>query len=124
MPNAVVILGAGASADFGVPTLRNLFKDGHAQSFLKVRRKALKSLNELFWAPRGHSIDTSDQSLTIEEMLTILRDWEQEPTCRDDLNAKDAAYLRRILYVVIQRAVFVGKSSSGKHLNDLINIMS
>jgi hypothetical protein len=124
MPKAVVILGAGASADFGVPILRNLFKDGHARSFLKIRRRALRSLNELFWGPRGHSIDTSDQSLTIEEMLTILRDWEQEPTCRGALDKQETAYLRRVLYVVIQRAVFVGKSSGGRHLNDLINTMS
>jgi hypothetical protein len=123
MSKAVVILGAGASADFGVPTLKNLFKDSQARSFLKVRRKALKSLNDLFWVPRGHSIDTSDQSLSIEEMLTILRDWEQEPTCSETLDAEEAAYLRRVLYVVIQRAVFVGKSSSGKHLNALINLL-
>jgi hypothetical protein len=70
MANAVVILGAGASADFGVPTLRGIFKDRHARTFLNSRKTFNKRLNEIFWTPRGHTVDTSDQSLTIEEMLT------------------------------------------------------
>lgn len=124
MPKAVVILGAGASADFGVPTLRNIFKDRHARAFLNARRTFNKRLNEIFWTPRGHTVDTSDQSLTIEEMLTILRDWEQEPTCSDGLDANTASALRRNLYVLIQRAVFEGKSTRPQHLNSLIDIMS
>src|SRR2546421_173017 len=117
MANAVVILGAGASADFGVPTLRGIFKDRHARTFLTARRTFNRRLNEVFWEPRGHPVDTSDQSLTIEEMLTILRDWEKEPTCAAHLDAATAAALRRNLYVLIQRAVFEGKSTRPQHLN-------
>ena len=124
MANAVVILGAGASADFGVPTLRNIFKDRHARAFLRTQPDVLTNLNALFWQPRGHTIDTSEQSLTIEEMLTILRDWEQEPTWRGALDGNQVATLRRNLFVLIQRAVFVGKSTGAAHLNDLINLMT
>src|ERR1017187_8042777 len=124
MSNAVVILGAGASADFGVPTLRNIFKDRHARAFLNARRTFPKRLSEIFWAPRGHTVDTSDQSLSIEEMLTILRDWEQEPTCCEGLDANIASALRRNLYVLIQRAVFEGKSTKPQHLNALIDLMT
>jgi hypothetical protein len=124
MANAVVILGAGASADFGVPTLRGIFKDRHARAFLTARRTFNRRLNEIFWEPRGHTVDTSDQSLTIEEMLTILRDWEQEPTCCDGLDAATVAALRRNLYVLIQRAVFEGKSTRPQHLNSLIDLMT
>jgi len=124
MANVVVILGAGASADFGVPTLRNIFKDRHARTFLAARRNFNKRLNEIFWAPRGHTVDTSDESLTIEEMLTILRDWEQESTCSDSLDANTAIALRRNLYVLIQRAVYEGKSTRPQHLNKLIQLMN
>ena len=35
MSKAVVILGAGASSDFGVPTLQGIFKDKWARQYLK-----------------------------------------------------------------------------------------
>jgi len=123
MPNAVVILGAGASADFGVPTLREIFRNRHAREFLTGRRSFHESMNEVFWEPRGHTVDTSDQSLTIEEMLTILRDWEQEPKCSDGLDPNMAKAIRKNLYVLIQQAVFEGKSTRAAHLNSLIKLM-
>src|SRR5678810_826877 len=78
MANAVVILGAGASADFGVPTLRTMFKDRQARAYVDSHDAFRVALERYFWTPRGHSLDSSEQSLTIEEMLTILRDWELE----------------------------------------------
>ena len=57
-------------------------------------------------------------------MLTILRDWEQEPTCCDALDGATAAALRRNLYVLIQRAVFEGNSTRPQHLNSLIDLMT
>jgi hypothetical protein len=48
--------------DFGVPTLRNIFKDRHARTFLNARRNFNRRLNEIFWTPRGHTIDTSRPS--------------------------------------------------------------
>lgn len=50
---AVVILGAGSSADFGVPTLANIFKDHHARRYLQAKSDLLGQLNEMFWQPRG-----------------------------------------------------------------------
>ena len=41
----------------------------------------MKQLDEIFWAPRGHTFKTANQSLTVEEMMTILRGWEQEDDC-------------------------------------------
>lgn len=122
MSNAVIILGAGASADFGVPTLRGIFKDPYAQLLLQGDDILRQKLDDIFWAPRGHTLQTSDQSLTIEEMLTILRDWEQEVQLDGRPNMADLEDFRRRLYLVILAAVFQGKSSRAQHLNLLIDL--
>jgi len=120
MANAVVILGAGASADFGVPTLRSVFKDAYAQLYLSTDAVLRQRLEEIFWQPRGHTLQTSDQSLTIEEMLTILRDWEQEECLAARPDKGMLHDFRTRLYVLIYNAVFAGKSSKSAHLNPLI----
>src|SRR5690242_5837575 len=117
MARAVVILGAGASADFGVPTLRRIFKDPAAFVYLQQNQELHEQIQRVFWEPRGYELRTSDQSLTIEEMLTILRDWEQE---RCPKPKEDFREFRRQLYVLIYKAVFEWKSSKGQHLNRLI----
>lgn len=119
MARAVVILGAGASADFGVPTLRRIFKDRYAQQYLYLNPGLRHQIGKVFWTPRGYDLSTSEQSLTIEEMLTILRDWEQEEGCPKP--KEDFHDFRRQLYVLVYKAVFEGKSSKGKHLNPLIH---
>lgn len=124
MANAVVILGAGASADFGVPTLAYIFKDSRARQYLNGHPRLLESLNKWFWKPRGYGLETSEQSLSIEQMLTLLKDWENETRIEDHLKPANAARFRRQLYCLIQRAVFEGKSSNAKTLNPLINICS
>src|SRR2546430_1896515 len=70
-PKIVVVMGAGASADFGVPTLRSIFKDPQADAYLKRDEVLHDWLLKTFWGPRGHSVATSDQSITVEEMLTV-----------------------------------------------------
>lgn len=122
MARAVVILGAGSSADFGVPTLATIFSDIHARAYLKQKPALLDMLNDLFWKPRGHSLALCEQSLNVEQMLTLLKDWERERAIPPDSKPKDGASFRRWLYVLIQKAVFEGKSSNAKHLNSLINI--
>ena len=123
MSRAVVILGAGASADFGVPTLQYMFKDPHARRYLKERADLLSQLNTVFWDTRGHGLETSEQSLSIEQMLTILRDWERESSLDEGLRPKNLPELRRGLLVLIQKAVFEGKTTDrGRHLNPLIEI--
>jgi len=123
MSNVVVILGAGASADFGVPTLRGVFKDVNAQAYLRADPILRPKLEQFFWQPRGHSLQTSEQSLTIEEMLTLLRDWELEPSLQTRPTRAEFEDFRRRLYVLIYYAVYSGKSSRGEHLNPLIEIL-
>src|SRR6266576_311870 len=120
MANAVVILGAGASADFGVPTLRGVFKDPYAQLYLSIDNVLRQRLEEIFWQPRGYTLQTSEQSLTIEEMLTILRDWEQEECLASRPNKDMLHDFRKRLYVLIYNSVYMGKSSRSAHLNPLI----
>jgi len=113
-------MGAGASADFGVPTLRGIFKDIRAVQHLTDDNWLLKHLREIFWHPRGFDWETSERSLTIEEMLTILRDWELETAVTPKLSADELRRFRKSLYVLIFRALFVGKSTRAEHLNQLI----
>ncbi len=122
MAKAVVILGAGASADFNVPTLANLFKDSHARRYLQDTPGLLRNLERVFWSPRGHDIDTSEHSVNIEQMLTILKDITRDEDVSDDAKPRNVATFRRRLLCLIQKAIFEGKSSRGGHLNELINI--
>jgi len=120
--SAVIILGAGSSAAFGVPTLRNLFLDDNAQTYLGNHSWLRNQLQRLIWEPRGHSLATSDKSLNIEEILTLVRDsteqqWGLQPLLTDD---HDRQRFRRGLYSLIKCAVYDDKSSSPKHLNPLI----
>lgn len=119
---AVVILGAGASSDFGVPTLQGIFKDKWARQYLREDIFLANKLQEIFWEPRGHALESSDQSVTIEEMLTMLRDWESEANCKQTLAPDFIEEFRKRLYVLIMRAVYEGKSTKSKHLNPLIDI--
>ena len=122
MSKAVVILGAGASSDFGVPTLQGIFKDKWARQYLKQDSFLARKLDDIFWAPRGHTLESSDQSVTIEEMLTILRDWENEPNCKECPDPNLFAEFRKRLYVLIMRAVYEGKTTKTAHLNPLMQV--
>jgi hypothetical protein len=121
LPKIVVIMGAGSSADFGVPTLRSIFKDPAASLYLKRDIKLHNWLQQVFWRPRGHNATTSDKSLTIEEMLTIIRDWQSEDKEAADL--KDVDDIRRRLYILIYHAVYLDKSSKQGHFNGLIDAL-
>lgn len=117
---AVFILGAGASAPFGVPTLRYLFQDAHAREFLRKSPQFNQTLHDTFWGPRGLNLDTSDLGLTLEEILTITRDYEHHTFNAPDLPIQDVSDFRKQLYSLSKKAVFDGKSSVGRHLNGLI----
>src|SRR5437868_5858194 len=93
-PKVVVILGAGSSADFGVPTLRSIFKEVMAAAYLKTDKVLNDWLQKMFWEPRGQSAATSDRSVTVEEMLTILRDWQSEASV-PHLDEKELEDIRR-----------------------------
>src|ERR1039457_2867906 len=121
LPKIVVIMGAGSSADFGVPILRGIFKNHEAAAYLNRDSTLHEWLQRVFWAPRGHSAATSDRSPTIEEMLTLIRDWQNEDTDAPDLRPVDD--IRRRLYVLIYHAVYLNKSSNKAHLNGLIDTL-
>ena len=119
---AVFILGAGASAPFNVPTLMGLFLEYHARIHLKKDTFLNDKLHEIFWKPRGYDLDTSNQCLSVEEILTLIRDHENEiygvPPL---LPQEETERFRRSLYVLIKKAIYDGKNSRGKYLNPLIS---
>lgn len=123
MVNAVVILGAGSSAPFGVPVLSDIFTNKQAREYLVSRPALHKTLQDTIWDPRGLNAATANLGPTMEDILTMLRDWENAHA-RDESGVPsppDLVELRRSLYCLIQRAVFEGKSSDvGRHLNPLI----
>src|SRR3972149_3061357 len=121
MGKAVIILGAGSSADFGVPTLRYVFQDIHARRHLKKDKDLLGRLETLFWRPRGINLESSHEGLTVEEILTLVRDSENQiyglPPI---LEPTELASFRRSLYVLIKKAVYDGKSTTRRLLNPLL----
>jgi SIR2-like domain len=120
-PKAVVILGAGASVDFGVPQLKGLFKDRHARQHIRGDNFLRSQLDTLFWEPRGHTLESSDESLTVEEMLTLLRDWEDEDAECGQAPAPDLCNkIRKSLYVMTKKAIFDGKDTRNEHLNPIL----
>jgi hypothetical protein len=124
-PKAVVILGAGASVDFGAPPLKGIFKERFARRQLQSDTFLRDNLDRVFWGPRGHNLESSDESLTIEEMLTILRDWEQEKaTCGKAPKPEFCGHFRKSLYILIKKAIFDGKHTRAAHLNPLLRLVS
>lgn len=124
MNNVVIILGAGASAPFGVPTLLRVFQDQYARQHLQDDRSLSDQLQRLFWTPRGHTLETSHHGLSVEEILTVVKDFENQVYgVAPILNPEDRASFRRSLYVLIKKAVYNGKTSRGKYLNTLIQFM-
>lgn len=119
---AVVILGAGASAPFGVPTLRKVFQDSEAIAYLKANVALHDQLQSVFWAPRGHTLKTSHETLTVEEMLTLIRDYEKNEYDAPPLHIDDPLKFRKDLYCLIKRAVYDEKSSQSAHLNPIISL--
>jgi hypothetical protein len=120
---AVVILGAGSSADFGIPTLAGIFKDASVLRYLQRNQALLTQLQQVFWTPRGYSLRTAGESLTVEEMLTILTDWEREPKAGNKPTHNELSAFKKNLYILIQQAVYEGKSSQAGFLNPLIRYM-
>jgi hypothetical protein len=120
MSKALIILGAGASAAFGLPVLRHLFQDGNARRYLSEDTFLDNQLQELFWAPCGATLETSHESLTVEDILTILRDSEKQSYDMPLLLGPDLDQFRKSLYILIKKAIYDGKSSQGRHLNEWI----
>lgn len=76
MASILIVLGAGASKDCGLPLLGQVFSDTEAQIFLDQKTETLAYLKETFWEARGLSLATADSGLNIEEILTLLYEWE------------------------------------------------
>jgi len=125
MNKAVVVLGAGASQPFGVPTLVQIFKEGFARRHLRHDVWMHEQLQQLFWSPRGHDLETSHIGLSVEEILTIVRDYEEQaygvPMIFED--EEKSKRFKKSLYVLIKKATYDGKSTQGRYLNPLIDFM-
>jgi len=123
MDKAVFILGAGASAPFGVPTLLNVFKDHSARAYLNENEFLRTRLACLFWRPRGHTLDTSNETLSVEEILTLVRDFEKPayafapPMLPED---GESDRFKRDLFVLIKKAVYDHKNTQAGYLNPII----
>ena len=70
--------------------------------------------------PRGRTVETSHLSLSVEEILTIVRDYEYQAYNAPPLLGAEAERFKRSLYVLIKKAVYDHKSSRGKFLNPII----
>jgi hypothetical protein len=97
-----------------------VFKDPFATRQLDRDEFLRTKLNEIFWAPRGLTLDTSERGPNVEEILTMLRDSERQTYGLAKLLGDELPRFRRALYVLIKTAVYDGKSSQGRHLNPLI----
>ena len=100
-----------------------MFKEKQARKQLKKDTFLNERLHEWFWEPRGHRLESSDESLTVEEILTVLRDWENEDAdCGQAPSHELCARFRKGLYVLIKRAIFDGKNTRNEHLNPLLSV--
>jgi hypothetical protein len=121
---AVVVLGAGASAGFGVPTLRHVFQDRQARAHLAADAFLRQKLETKIWKPRGIDLETSDEGLTVEEILTMIRDAEeQEYGWPRIIPAAQTEPFRRALYCLIKKAVYDRKKTRGAVLDPLLAYM-
>lgn len=118
---AVVVFGAGVSAPFGVPTLGGLFIDPRSRVFLASNRRLLDHLDRHVWGPRGQTLESSSQSLNVEEVLTLLRD--EEYLGKSSLAPEGIREFRRDLFCMIKHAIYDNRSTRGRHLNPLITTL-
>ncbi|UCE53476.1 MAG: hypothetical protein JSV31_30260 [Desulfobacterales bacterium] len=103
-----------------VPTLLRVFQDVFARRYLDRNDFLLSNLHNLFWEPRGHTIETSNLSLSVEEILTIVRDYENQAYGAPPLLGEETERFKNALYVLVKKAVYDGKHSRGRYLNPII----
>lgn len=120
MASAVFVLGAGSSAPFGVPTLAQIFQDYSARRHLENDSFLRGKLLDLFWRPRGCDLTTSHLSLSVEEILTLVRDHEKQTYGAPQILEDESERFRRSLYVLIKKAVYDDKHSRGSYLNPIL----
>ena len=122
MTKAVVILGAGASKGLGLPLLSKVFADPEVRSYLeKDATELAEFLRNFIWEPRGLTIDSSDRTLNIEEILTLLRTWQQ--TGSKLLRVEQIRALQRELLGCVYHGVWPHKgqtSTDKRYLNSLV----
>ncbi|MBC8066291.1 MAG: hypothetical protein H7Y17_15785 [Chlorobia bacterium] len=121
MRKLMVILGAGASAGMGLPMLGQIFKDKEVARYLTTNAHTfLRFLEDYIWQPRGVTIHESDSSLNIEEILTLLRQWERQEV--SPLSIEENRVIQRQLLGCVPKGVYTekGSSDSGRYLNRLV----
>lgn len=111
MSNLVVILGAGASKGIGLPLLSEIFTDQPVRDYLHNNaRDLLEFLEEIIWLPRSLNQDSSSEGLNIEEVLTLLKQWEDANSSPISLTLNRE--LQRQLFGCIVEAVYRNKGGT------------
>jgi len=98
-----------------------MFTDPTARRYLQRNEWLRRQLDDFFWKPRGATVDSSQDSLTIEDMLTILHDWARVRYPTPEEHPESIRRFSRFLKVLIYQALYEGKSSRAGHLNPLID---
>jgi hypothetical protein len=111
LPKIVVVLGAGASAGMGLPVLGKVFNDQAVRDYLANEARELREfMEEFIWGPRGVDIGAADSCLNIEEVLTLLREWERAAI--PPINVNRNLEVQKQLLSCVHKAVYTGKGHS------------
>ena len=110
MRKLTVILGAGASVSSGLPSLGGIFADEAVMRYLKSDGLPfLKFLEQFVWSPRQIGESDRWKGLNLEEVLTMLRLWENDD--QSPLNWKKNRSFQKHLLGCVYNSVFVDKSN-------------
>jgi hypothetical protein len=69
-------------------------------------------MERAIWNPRGKTIDTSDESMNIEEVLTLLKQWEQGKCVNPPLNFARNLRIQKQLLGCVYRSVYMDKADN------------
>lgn len=120
MRRVVVILGAGASVSAGLPSLAGVFEDESVKAYLASDGRDFEIfLRKYIWGPRNVTEAERWRSLNLEEVLTLLRLWEDNN--QSPLNFKKNRNYQRQLLGCVYRSVYMDKRDNGaRDYNHLI----
>lgn len=128
----MVVLGAGASISAGLPSLAGIFGDPSVQNYLATGAQDFhKFMQQEVWGRRGLNEIEAWETLNLEEVLTMLRQWAsiqlpdgtRVPNPYSPLNHSVNTRLRRQLLGCVYHSVYVNKSGkSARDYNRLIEL--
>ena len=121
MRNLTVILGAGASISAGLPALNRIFEDSSVQAYLADEANEFDNfMSKYVWTPRLIESVERWKSLNLEEVLTMLRLWENDS--QSPINfAKNFKYQKQLLGCVYHSVYSDKKDNGCRDYNQLIS---